>query len=104
MSHVWNGNHVHRRADGFEVEPGEEFEPTEAELRAFPDLLQEVKGKKAKPEIEPGELQEAFGKRIGDALAAAGISSVEEATALSRDELIALEGIGEGSADKILEV
>lgn len=47
MPYVWNGRKAHRRSgsdgDTF-VEVGEEFTPSDAELQAYPDLIQEIPG------------------------------------------------------------
>jgi len=42
MSHEWQGTGTLTRVGGDDVEPGEEFEPTEAELTSFGDVIDAV--------------------------------------------------------------
>lgn len=108
----WNGaRRLSRRHDGDEhtfIDPGETFEPTDAEIRAFGDLMTEVE-----TEGEPAdELEELFGARAAAALVNGGFETVAELQAALEDaedvgefksRLIALKGVGESTADDVVE-
>ena len=46
MPYIWDHNRPRIRPDGERIEPGEEFEPTDHELRAFSYRIEEA------PDIE----------------------------------------------------
>lgn len=58
MPYVWNGSGPLRRSasnDGRLIAEGDEFEPTEAELESFGDLIDEVTGDDAQAADDEGE-------------------------------------------------
>jgi len=61
MSHVWRGTQALRRVHGDNVAPGETFEATEAELRAFGDVIESVDTGGTEPPDESEEITCAEG-------------------------------------------
>lgn len=61
MPYVWRGAHDLRRPDEH-IEPGERFDPTDSELNAYDDLIEEIEVEpepQADPEPEPETIDDA---------------------------------------------
>ena len=59
MSYKWVKSSPLTRVHGEDVEPNERFEPTEAELRSFGDVIEEVEDSDANPGVTSSESDES---------------------------------------------
>ncbi|MBU0648172.1 S1 RNA-binding domain-containing protein [Patescibacteria group bacterium] len=89
-----------------DVVPAEEEKDKEEKKEAKKEVVKVEKGeKKEKDKERVGDLTKVDGisKKIADNLTKAGIDSVEKLRNLKKEELTAVEGIGEKTAEKIMK-
>lgn len=55
MSHTWTGANPLYRVGGNNIEPGEEFEPTETELESFGELIDKIESDESQSDSESAE-------------------------------------------------
>jgi len=58
MSSKWAGSNPLYRVGGNNIQPGEEFEPTETELDSFGDLIKAIESDETEDDTESAEPQE----------------------------------------------
>jgi len=58
MTYTWTGSNPLYRVGGNNIQPGEEFEPTETELDSFGDLIEEIESDEEESDTESAESQE----------------------------------------------
>ena len=114
-THRWTHGKALVRHDADErIEKNEEFDPTESELRAFGDRIEEVESSDssaADDDAEPEEDADAesltdlegVGEATAEKLRDAGFESVADVRAADADDLADVDGLSESLADELTD-
>lgn len=115
-THRWtHGKPLHRHAPDETIELGDEFEPSEGEINAFNDRIEELEAESddenvvVEPEVEVSDVQpltdlDGVGEATADSLHEAGYTTVEDVRSESVENLVAVDGVGEALAADLSEV